>query len=145
MLRGSAAGGVLAGGLGGMAAILSEERTREGVLAAFRERRVYATNGPRILLRTAFGSFGMGMTAPVPDPDADGPSDDLFVHVVAVTPLERIDIVRSGEPVQSIPAEGVLELAVQVTLDGIRSGEFVYVRAVQEDQGAAWSSPIFFE
>ena len=135
----------LAAGLGGMAAILSEERTREGVLAAFRGRRVYATNGPRILLRTAFGSFGMGMTAPVPDPDADGPSDDLFVHVVAVTPLERIDIVRSGEPVRSIPAEGVLELAVQVTLDGIRSGEFVYVRAVQEDQGAAWSSPIFFE
>ena len=135
----------LASGLGGMAAIISEERTRESVLAAFRERRVYATNGPRILLRTAFGSFGMGMTAPVPDPDADGPRDDLFVHVIAVTPLERIDIIRSGEPVRSIPAEGRLELAVEVELDDLHSGEFVYVRAVQEDDGAAWSSPIFFE
>ncbi len=135
----------LASGLGGMAAIISEERTRESVLAAFRERRVYATNGPRILLRTAFGSFSMGMTAPVPDPDADGPRDDLFVHVIAVTPLERIDIIRSGEPVRSIPAEGRLELAVQVELDDLHSGEFVYVRAVQEDDGAAWSSPIFFE
>jgi len=43
----------LAGPTGGLAAILSEDRTREGVLAALRERRVYATNGPRILLRTA--------------------------------------------------------------------------------------------
>ncbi|MBW2401824.1 MAG: CehA/McbA family metallohydrolase [Deltaproteobacteria bacterium] len=135
----------LASGFGGMAAILSEERTRESVLAAFRERRVYATNGPRILLRTAFGSYGMGMTVPVPDPDADGPRDELFVHVVAVTPLERIDIIRSGKPVRSIAAEGRLELAVQVALDDLHSGEFVYVRAVQEDQGAAWSSPIFFD
>jgi len=135
----------LASGMSGIAAILSEDRTREGVLAALRERRVYATNGPRILLRTAFGSHGMGMTAPVPAPDAAGPPDELFVHVVAVTPLERIDIIRSGEPVHSIPAEGRLEVAVQVTLDDLHAGDFVYVRAVQEDQGAAWSSPIFFE
>jgi hypothetical protein len=135
----------LAAGMGGLAAIISEDRTRESVLAAFRERRVYATNGPRILLRTAFGSVGMGMTAPVPDPNAESPPDDLFVHVIAVTPLERIDVIRSGEPVRSIPAEGQLELAVQVKLDDLHSGDFVYVRAVQEDQGAAWSSPIFFE
>jgi hypothetical protein len=135
----------LASGVGGMAAILSEERTREGVLEAFRQRRVYATNGPRILLRTAFGSYGMGTTAPLPTPKTDAPPDDLFVHVVAVSPLERIDIIRRGEPVRSIDAEGRLELAIQVELQDLRSGDYVYVRAVQEDQGAAWSSPIFFQ
>jgi len=135
----------LAAPSGGLAAILSEDRTREGVLQAFRKRRVYATNGPRMLLRTAFGSYGMGMTAPVPDPDADGPADNLFIHVVAETPLERVDVIRRGNEVRTIPAEGKLEIGVQVQLDDIRSGDFVYVRAIQEDLGTAWSSPIFFE
>ena len=135
----------LAAPSGGLAAILSEDRTREGVLQAFRKRRVYATNGPRMLLRTAFGSYGMGMTAPVPDPDADGPGDHLFIHVVAETPLERVDVIRRGNEVRTIPAEGKLEIGVQVQLDDIRAGDFVYVRAIQQDLGTAWSSPIFFE
>jgi hypothetical protein len=133
----------LAAPSGGLAAILSEERTREGVLAALRERRVYATNGPRILLRTAFGSHRMGTTVPV---SADGSiSDELFVHVVAPTPLERIDVIRSGEIVAMIPAEGLVEIAVQQGLEALRAGEYLYVRAVQADGGTAWSSPIFFE
>ncbi|HVH16662.1 MAG TPA: DUF3604 domain-containing protein, partial [Myxococcota bacterium] len=34
--------------MGGLAAILADDLTREGVLAALRARRVYATNGPRM-------------------------------------------------------------------------------------------------
>jgi hypothetical protein len=133
----------LAAPSGGLAAILSEERTREGVLAALRERRVYATNGPRILLRTAFGSHRMGTTVPG---SAEGSiSDELFVHVVAQTPLERIDVIRSGDVVVVIPAEGLLEIAVQQGLEALRAGEYLYIRAVQADGGTAWSSPIFFE
>jgi hypothetical protein len=128
---------------GGLAAVLSEDRTREGVLAALRERRAYATNGPRILLRTAFGSHGMGTTAPVPAGGTVG--DELFVHVVASAPLERVDLIRSGEIVDAIPAEGLLEAVLQRPVEALRAGEYLYVRAVQEDGGTAWSSPIFFE
>jgi hypothetical protein len=133
----------LAAPSGGLAAILSEDRTREGVLAALRERRVYATNGPRILLRTAFGGHGMGTTVPVPA--GESVSDELFVHVVAPAPLERVELIRSGEIVDGIPAEELLEVVLQVPIEALRAGEYLYVRAVQQDGGAAWSSPIFFE
>ena len=45
----------IASGTGGLAAILSEDLTREGVLEALRARRTYATNGPRILLHASLG------------------------------------------------------------------------------------------
>jgi len=128
---------------GGLAAILSEDLTREGVLAALRSRRVYATNGPRILLRTAFGSHGMGAVVAVPA--GGSTSDELFVHVVAPGPLLGIELIRSGEIVAKIPAEGLVEIAVQQRLETLVAGEYIYVRAVQEDGGTAWSSPIFFE
>jgi hypothetical protein len=47
--------------------------------------------------------------------------------------------------VDSIPTEGRLDVALQRIVEGLRPGEYLYVRAVQEDGGAAWSSPIFLE
>jgi len=128
---------------GGLAAILSEDLTREGVLAALRQRRVYATNGPRILLRTAFGVHGMGAVVAVPE--GETLSETLFVHVVAETPLARVDLVRSGEVVDSLAIDDSLEVMLERPVESVGPGEYLYVRAVQEDDGAAWSSPIFFE
>jgi hypothetical protein len=128
---------------GGLAAILSEERTRESVLAAMRARRVYATNGPRILLRTALGPHRMGAAVPVPEGAAL--NETLFIRVVAVEPLARIDLIRSGVLVDSIDAEGRLQVELERQVEDLRAGEYLYVRAVQSDQGTAWSSPIFFE
>jgi hypothetical protein len=128
---------------GGVAAILSEERTREGVLAALRARRVYATNGPRILLRAAVGPHPMGAVARV----AEGETQDalLFVHAVGTGPIARVELVRSGAVVDGIDVEGRLEVALERPLEGLRAGEYLYVRVVQEDDGAAWSSPVFLE
>jgi hypothetical protein len=133
----------LAAASGGLAAILSEERTREGVFAALRARRVYATNGPRILLRTAFGSHGMGSVVSVPS--GESVSDELFVHVLAPAPLDRVELIRSGEIVDGAATEGRLEVVLQRPVEALRAGEYLYVRAIQEDGGTAWSSPIFFE
>ncbi len=125
---------------GGLAAILAEERTRESVLAALRARRVYATNGARILLRTALGPYPMGSVVEAPE---GGLTDSLFVRVVAEGPLEHVDVIRSGDIVEGVDAEGRLDLAFQVGVPGLVPGEYVYVRAVQENGFAAWSSPIF--
>jgi len=113
------------------------------VLAALRARRVYATNGPRILLRVAFGGHGMGSAVSVPA--GESVSDELFVHVVAPLPLERVELIRSGAIVDGVAAEGLLEVVLQSPVETLRAGEYLYVRAVQQDGGAAWSSPIFFE
>ena len=133
----------LASPIGGLAAILSEERTREGVLAALRARRVYATNGPRILLRTALGSHPMGSSLPV------GPggstSETLFVSVVSPQPLERVDLIRSGRVIDTIELSGERDVTLERRVAELRPGEYVYVRAVQRDGGAAWSSPIYID
>jgi hypothetical protein len=128
---------------GGLAAIITDTLTRESVLEAMRARRVYATNGPRILLRTALDSHPMG--ALIPKPEAGSYSGELFVQVIAEAPLERVDLIRSGELVDSMPVEGVLEITLSRKIEDLVSGEYLYVRAVQEDSGAAWSSPIYIE
>jgi hypothetical protein len=125
---------------GGLAAILSEDRTREGVLAALRARRVYATNGPRILLRTSLGAHPMGSVVELTEPI----NESLFVHVIAEAPLDRIEMIRSGEIMDAVLVEGRLDVMLQRDVSDIVPGETIYVRAVQEDGGAAWSSPIYF-
>jgi hypothetical protein len=129
----------LAGPSGGLAAIFSEEKTRAGVLEALRERRTYATNGPRIWLRTWLDENEMGAhVAP-----KDAPSQELRFVVAAEAPVERVDVVRSGEIASVIQGSGRRELSENLALAPLRSGEYVYVRVVQENGGAAWSSPVY--
>jgi len=132
----------LASPIGGLAGIVAEENTREAVLAALRARRSYATNGPRILLRMALGAHPMGSVVPVPE--GEGLDLPLFVHAVGTGPIARVELVRSGKVVDGLDAEGRLELALERTVEDLGAGEYVYVRVIQEDGGAAWSSPIFF-
>ena len=129
----------LASTTGGLAAILAEAPTREAVREALVARRVYATNGPRILLRAALGAARMGEKLPAPDGDLD-----LYVHIVATGPLEHLDIIRSGE-VARLDLENELETTAQLNVSGLQSGEWLYVRVVQVDGGTAWSSPFFIE
>jgi hypothetical protein len=130
-------------GNGGLAAIITDTLTRESVLEAMRTRRVYATNGPRILLRTALDGHPMGSL--IPKPEAGSFGGELFVQVIAEAPLERVDLIRSGELVDSVPIDGLLEITLGREIENLVSGEYLYVRAVQEDSGAAWSSPIYVE
>lgn len=128
---------------GGVAAILAEERTRPSVLRALRERRVYATNGPRIVLRAALGGTGMGGTHSL---GRLGTEASLYVEVIGTAPLEHIDLIRSGVVYDRLDLpEGEREARVHRPLEGLREGEYLYVRVVQVDGGAAWSSPIFVD
>ncbi|MGQ0551979.1 MAG: CehA/McbA family metallohydrolase [Planctomycetota bacterium] len=125
-------------GHGGLAAILAEESTRAAVLAALRARRCYATNGARIVLRAALAGLPMGSVVP---PGAQ----ELRVLVAGTAPLERIDLVRGREVVESRAGRDRLDAAEDFALAGLLPGEFVYVRVVQADGGLAWSSPFFVE
>ena len=56
--------------------LLDSDHAREAVLAALRARRVYATNGPRILLRAGLGEHRMGSI--IPAPVSGKLTEDLF-------------------------------------------------------------------
>jgi hypothetical protein len=73
------------------------------------------------------------------------PADQLAIWVVAPLPLERIDVVRSGGRIQSFPGEGRRDFSLVGRVGELGAGEYLYVRAVQVDGGAAWSSPFFVE
>ena len=130
----------LASGQGGLVAILAPARTREDVYEALRARRTYATNGPRILLRAALAGQPIGSELDAPPP---GEPAMLWVRVIACAPLRRVDLIRSGQLEQSVEGNGVVELSRQFELTGLAPGEYVYVRAIQEDGGTAWSTPFF--
>jgi hypothetical protein len=127
---------------GGLAAVLCEELSREGLLAALRAGRAYATSGPRIVLRTALGGARMGASIAAAEL---GEAATLFVEVHGTAPIESIEVVRSGTLYAGLAGEGALDLTVSAELEALAAGEYVYVRVVQEDGGAAWSSPIFVE
>jgi hypothetical protein len=132
----------LAARTGGLAAILSEKLTRQAVLEALRARRVYATSGPRILLRAGLGGVRMGGVIPL---QAGADRHDLVVRAVGTAPLAHIDIIRSGSVAETVPCEGVRDFTLTRGLEDLGTGEYVYVRVVQEDGGLAWSSPVFIE
>jgi hypothetical protein len=124
---------------GGLAAIFSEETTRAGVLRALRARRTYATNGPRIWLRTWLDGNEMGsLTSP-----SEAPDQELRFAIAAPGPVERVDVIRSGEIVSVVSVSGRRELSETLRIPSLRSGDYVYLRVVQENGGAAWSSPVY--
>ncbi len=83
----------------------------------------------------------MGSTITV---DADArTSGELFVRVVGESSLERLDLIRSGVIVEAIELEDRLDVALQITVEDLAPGEYLYVRVLQRDGGAAWWSPIF--
>jgi len=130
---------------GGLAAILGAERTRASVLEALRARRVYATNGPRILLRMRLDGDEMGAILAAAAIRSE--TQELEVRVASPLPLAQVDLVRGragGEPsVDSVKLAGEREWSERRTIPRLEAGEYVYVRAIQVDEGAAWSSPIY--
>jgi len=127
---------------GGLAAVVAEDLTREGLRRALQDRRTYATNGPRILLDVKLAGHAMGRSLAVA---SLGDEPGLVVDVVGTAELDRVDIVRSGAVVASAEGEGRSDLLISYPVRALRAGEYVYVRVVQRDGGAAWSSPFFLE
>jgi hypothetical protein len=125
-------------GLGGVAGIFAEELSRDGVLAALRSRRTYATNGPRIALWTWLDGRPMGSILPV------GTAGEVVIEVAGTSVVDRIEGIRSGEVVASFAGDGRSAFRVGWPIAASGRGDYLYVRVVQEDGGAAWSSPYFF-
>ncbi len=125
--------------IGGLAAILSQDLTREGVLAALRARRTYATTGPRMILRVALGEARMGEITRA------AKAADLYLRFVGTAAVREAVVVRSGKSYIPVAGEAGPELELSATLEDLEAGEWIYVRVEQQDGHMAWSSPVFVE
>ncbi|MCY3932797.1 MAG: DUF3604 domain-containing protein [Acidobacteria bacterium] len=149
----------LASPSGGVAAILSDEVTREGIYGALLARRTYATNGPRIVIRASYAGWPIGADIPAAaaaagtvGPIAGVPEATLVVRAVAPGEIARIEVVSrqgaSGKGAltgEALCGEGERECSLTVQLPGFQAGGYLYLRVIQRDGGAAWTSPFFFE
>jgi len=128
---------------GGVAAIFARERTRQGVLEALRERRVYATSGPRIILLVDLDGQPMGS---VVSADAGG-ERVLSVTAIGTDRITAVELIHRGKIVARESAGGERSFYGKFAVDGedLRSGDYLYVRLTQADGGLAWSSPIYVE
>jgi hypothetical protein len=137
----------LAGAHGGLAALVGAEPTREGVLATLRARRVYATNGPRIFLRVELDGAAMGSIVESSAIPPEKERQSLEVRAAGTAVIERIDVVRgrtgAAAIVESAPGDGQREWSGEREIPRLAAGDYLYVRVVQDDGGAAWSSPIY--
>ncbi len=128
----------LASGRGGVAAILSQTKTREGLLSALRARRTYATNGPRILLHATLDGFPVGADVPAAS------EHRLKIKVASTTQLQAIEVVQDGEVVASLLEEASEAVSLETILPGSAdTTSYLYLRVRQEGGGAAWTSPFF--
>ena len=130
---------------GGLAAILSEDLSRAAVKEALLARRVYATNGPRILLRVELEGYPTGATVELRSLEERGIGNPtLQIEAIGPGAMGRLDLVRSGEVVESVACADRAACSASLQITDLRPGEYLYVRVEQTDGGAAWSSPFFF-
>ena len=128
----------LAGGRGGLVAFEGASATRASVLETLRARRVYATNGPRIVVRFTAAGRPMGSELPA------GVPTEIEVRVVGTAPIDHLELVGRAGTIGSRTGDGGRALHATFTLDAPAAGDFAYVRVVQTDDGLAWSSPVWF-
>ncbi|MAE96237.1 MAG: hypothetical protein CL910_16415 [Deltaproteobacteria bacterium] len=129
----------LAGSSGGLAAILSEDLSREGLLAALRARRSYATNGPRMIVHVTLDGHPVGSALTA------GAEHRLRIRAVGSAPLAGVEVVLGGEVLGNLLEEPSDGIDIETVVRSPEPGSHLYVRVRQEQGGAAWTSPFFFD
>ena len=79
-------------------------------------------------------------------PSRQEPRSTVELVVLALTerPISTLDIVRAGQVIETIQLTGEDTLhRFTRTLRALDAGEYLYVRVIQVDGGAAWSSPFW--
>jgi hypothetical protein len=68
----------------------------------------------------------------------------VMVRAVGTAPVVGMELVRTGNTLVRVEHGDAVAYRTW-TLEGLTSGEYVYVRVFQADGGMAWSSPVFIE
>ena len=126
-------------GRGGLTAILTDDVSREGVLAALRARRTWATSGPRILMIARLGGELGGSVLPA----QNAPMLKLVAH--GTTAIAAIDLIRNGDVFPINAGERRTGIDAEMPLKAVEAGDVLYLRLRQTDGAFAYAGPWFVE
>ena len=136
----------LDGPCGGLAAIVAEDDTRAAIYDALKRRLCWATSGPRIVLWFRRGATRMGGEFTAGEKGEQGGKSEAppySAFAVGTAPLSRLELVKNGAIVAAREGDGSLQAALDWSDPAPAAGDAVYLRVLQSDGHAAWSSPIF--
>jgi len=118
----------------GLTAVHATECSREAILAAIRERRCYATSGPKIYLDLRAGGAPMGTEL------ASDAAVRVRAEATGAGPIARIELVGPDGVVATAAGEGD---RAEIEVESL-AARYVYARVTQVDGEMAWSSPIWW-
>lgn len=126
---------------GGLTAVYAEKLTRESLWEAFFARRVYATNGERIVLATSIGDAFMGEEVSAPS----GTTLRFSLRLRSDGFLDRVELMKEDQCIYVFTGQWNLthEFAEEWEIEVEPGAHAYWVRVFQTDGGRAWSSPIW--
>ncbi len=122
-------------GTNGLTAVLAKELTVEAVLEAIRARRCYGTSNARIVLDFTVNGAPMGSELPQAD------EARVAIRVAGERPFKAVDLLKDGDLLKRWkPGADCFVTELVDPLDGPHN---YCVRAIQDDNHLAWSSPVW--
>lgn len=140
----------------GITAIITSAQSRDGLIQALRDRSCYATTGARIIVNLEIAGLPMGCILSTKAKPGLVFNRYIKGYVIGTTKIKKVEILRNGTVVKTFtPNEDKLEFefdesdpledhVLKSTVDGCLF-VYYYMRAIQEDNHVAWTSPIWIE
>ncbi len=138
-------------GLGGaLTGVYAEELTDKAIIDAIRQRRVFATNGSRIIVESRANGAFMGTEVRSEDRIVE-----VVLDVIATKPIVEATLIRDGQKLKTFSGDGKKNLHVVFNDENLPKGtHWYYWRIAQEGESPlyrgnakvarghlAWSSP----
>ncbi|MEA3476765.1 MAG: DUF3604 domain-containing protein, partial [Bacteroidota bacterium] len=127
----------------GVAALWVKELSRKGILEALKNRRCFATTGDKIIVDFRINGY-------ITDTVAETKSaPELTINIKAERELEKIEILKNSTVIKEFKTQNSETAFNKTFVDEDYQNEsevlYYYIRATQENNEIAWSSPIWVE
>jgi hypothetical protein len=124
----------------GLMGVYAEELTRESIWKALQERRVYATSGARIIIDFHINNEIMGQIIPVGDEQT---VRNITGRVIGTDVIKEVAIIKNGSTLYAEKGRGRDMTISYSDKTSVKAEDYYYLRAIQEDDAIAWSSPVW--
>jgi hypothetical protein len=126
----------------GLMGVYAEELTRESVWMSIKSKRVYGTSGTRMIVDFHINEHIMGETISSSDENS---ARDISGDVIGTDVIQEVTIIKNNAALHTVRGQGVEAAVRYLDKTVARTGDYYYMRVLQEDGEIAWSSPIWIE